>query len=181
MTRIIEAGHYYLAKGPTKWSKVGWSILESIKQSGDQTLLMIDDVHSLDDMSESEQSLVTQTFDPSPDILVYESELVSYSRQALGQLKELSKKKRARKNGNGKWFCSGMSLTDERGRPLCLLYDAGLSLLKSEKADGAINILPYFYQDEQVALLRIMEKILPDFCIEVILFDLGGKYWKMEA
>ncbi|MBT4209663.1 MAG: hypothetical protein HOE19_01985 [Candidatus Komeilibacteria bacterium] len=179
MTRIIEAGHYYKAKGPTLWSVVAWEIMSNIKQLDDKTLLMVDDVHTVEQMSVQEKTLSTEPFNPSVDLFVYESELCSYGKDALQKLASLSKKKKARKNGNGKWFCSGIPLTNEMGLPLCILYDVGLTLFKSARADKAINILPYFYEEEQRNLIRIIQKILPEFSIKVILFDLEGKYWEM--
>lgn len=55
--RIIEASHYYVAKGPTVWSVVGWKILESMKRAGDATILFIDDIHELVDVNPAEADL----------------------------------------------------------------------------------------------------------------------------
>lgn len=75
----------------------------------------------------------------------------------LSILQQLPKKKRARQNGNGKWFVSGIPLTDDAGRPLCVLWDAGLTLRKQALGfEGGVNILPFFYEQEHEFLVSYL-------------------------
>jgi hypothetical protein len=182
MGKILEAGHYYLAKGPTLVAVAGWNILEKIRTPEDQTLLFIDDVHSIEDVHEEERDLsIISGFYPSVDYQVKESAVRVHALEVLEMLKALSNGKRAKQNGSGKWFCSGFPITDEEGNPLCVLLDAGLTLFKRQQGfKEGINILPYFYQSEQEQMLRVIRKALPDFSMKVILFDLSGKQWEMQ-
>lgn len=179
--RIIEAGHFYQAKGPTTFSELGWGILEKMHSDGDKSLLFIDDVHTLNDVSTDEINLPAVSFSPKADFIVMESAMRDWGFKFLELLKELPKRKRARKyNGNGVWFCSGFPLTNEAGDPLCLLLDAGLTLYKqSLGCKTAINILPDFYQDEQERLLRLVKKAMPDFLLEVVFFNQKA-HWQLQ-
>ena len=181
-TRVIEAGHFYKAKGPTKWSKIGWKILSQIKEKEDKTLLFIDDVHPIDCVHETEKHLPNIPFptDPNCDFTVMESSVEETALQALEMLKQLSKKKKARLNGNGtkRWYCSGTALTHPDGYPTCTLLDLGLTLHKSALGfKEVINILPLFYKEQQTVLLRLIKKCLPsDFNFKVVLFNLNGEH-----
>ena len=180
--RIIEAGHYYAAKGPTQWSQIGWEILERIRTPRDASMLFVDDFHALEDVSECERHLDNVPFDPNPDVLVREACLSAESAEVLWRLKELPRKRRARTNGNGKWYCSGFPITGEDGQPLCVLLDAGLTLRKQQLGFGeGVNIVPCFYEEEQRQLLRLVGKAIPDFSMVVILFDLDGRSWEMNG
>lgn len=180
MGRIIEAGHYYSSKGPTEWSKAGWRIMQGVLEDGDKTMLFVDDIHPLECLHCSEFCLSTVDFSPNPDFLVLESALSDQAQLALSKLQKLGCKKRARKGAGGKWCCSGFPLTDEAGNPNCVLLDAGLTLHKQSLGflEG-VNILPHFYEEEQRRLMRLLGKILPNFFLRVVLFDLEGKYWEM--
>lgn len=181
MSCVLEAGHYYQAKGPTVWSRVGWDILSKVKQNGDQTILFIDDVHTLENMSEEERRSSNVSFNPEPDYFVAERDILKESLIILEILKNLPKKHRCRFNSNGRWFCSGFPITGENGFPNCILLDAGLTLRKNNLGfSRGINILPYFYQDQQKKLLRIIKKSIPNFLLEVILFDISGGFWYMQ-
>lgn len=183
MRRIIEAGHYYAAKGPTQWSVRGWEILERVATSDDQTMIFIDDVHALDEMSDFEREEPPRFFTPNAHYCVKESSTEAPARESLEMLKVLPvKRSRARKqNGGEAWYCSGGALTNSQGVPLCVLYDTGLTLLKSRLGFcQGINILPIQYRTEQEHLLRIIKKILPDFSLTIILFDLNGGVWEFN-
>ena len=178
--RILEAGHYYGAKGPTAWSSVGWKILESLKQPGDRTMLLVDNIHPISDVSEEEQELPNIEFSLNADYTVMESDVYLESQVILATLKRLPKKKRAKRGPNGKWFISGFSLTNEEEFPLCVLWDAGLTLKKRNLGfQEGINILPYFYEEEQIKLLRIIAKAIPAFRLRAVLYKLNGNFWEL--
>lgn len=175
--RILEGGHYYLENGPTKWSVIGWGILEKIKQPGDKTLLFLDDVHHGSAAANEERCLPTVEFNPHADFVVMESDVRPEAEEVLAALQKLPNKKKARKNGNGQWFMSGFPLTNDKGFPLCVLLDAGLTLRKRSLGfREGVNILPFFYEDEQKNLFRIIAKVIPDFHLEAVLFDLSGNF-----
>lgn len=181
MPRIIEAGHYYRAKGPTRWSEVGWEIMEKMRSSQDRSLLFIDDVHQLEDVSPLERDLPVNGFAPVTDFTVMESAMEQYALDALAILRVLPKKRKARQSRAGRWHCSGFSITDNRERPLCVLLDLGLSLYKWRTLgfQRGINVVPCFYQEEQSQLNRLMAKVMPNFSLEVMLYDLSGKCWPL--
>lgn len=184
--RILEAGHYYIAKGPTVWSSLGWEIMLSMRTDGDKSMLYIDDIHNLSDVSPEEINLPNLDFQPEPDHTVLESEVKGVALKVLDILKTLSmpsrrksREKRAKLH-NGQWYCSGATLTTASGDPTCVLLDAGLTFLKQELGfQEAVNILPMFYEEEQKQLLRLVAKALPNFCLQVVLYDLEGKFWKL--
>lgn len=180
---ILEGGHYYKALGPTRWSLIGWRILESMKNSQDKTMLFIDDVHDIACVGKEERNLVVEEFspEPKPDFVIMESCIYEEAEIVLERLKGLPKKKRARIGSDGKWFVSGFPLTQQDGFPLCVLLDAGLTLRKYMLGfTQGINILPCFYEEEQKNLLRILSKVIPDFSLQVILYDLEGNIWNLE-
>jgi len=73
-------------------------------------------------------------------------------------------------------------LTNNLGEPLCLLLDAGLTLYKQSLGfKHAVNILPSFYAKEQDALLRLVNKAMPNFQLEVLLFTLDQEVSKLVA
>jgi len=179
---ILESGHYYQAKGVTKLSEIGWSVLENLKSSRDETVLYVDDVHGVEDVGEEERNLPVIPFIADADNTILESAMVPYALTILEKLKNLSRKKRARVGNDGRWFCSGFSVTNKSGFPNCVLLDAGLTLWKSKQGfKEGINILPWFYESEQRDLLRLIAKAIPDFSLTVILYDLNGKFWEMEV
>ncbi len=178
--RIVESGHFYLAKGPTTWSQVGQRVAREVWQPGDHSLLFVDDVHSIEDVNERERHLPVVNFDPMPDFHLRESEVFDDAFEALEILKGLPAKKRARFNGNGsrKWHCSGIPLTCHNGDPTCALLDVGLTLRKQRMGfKSALNILPAFYEEQQRGLLRLARRTMPDFLVEVVLFSAEGTYW----
>ncbi|OGY81016.1 MAG: hypothetical protein A3E60_03375 [Candidatus Kerfeldbacteria bacterium RIFCSPHIGHO2_12_FULL_42_13] len=178
MRRILEAGHYYCAKGPTQWAKVGWEIAKELAHNGDKTMLFIDDVHDISNVSVYEVDMpVISLGDCRPHYTIRESEVESQGLQILEQLKNIPSKKRRAELQGTVWYCSGAALTNGKGKPSCVLLDAGLSLVKQQFGfQSGINILPEFYQDQQEKLLRIVKKALPDFQLQVILYDLDGKW-----
>lgn len=178
--RIIEAGHYYKSKGATQMSIIGWDILKKIKQPNDKTSLLIDDVHALADLHHNERNLsVTKNFNHDADYILMESEMKTTALDILEILKNLPKRKKATLN-NGKWFCSGFPITDNQGNPLCVLLDTGLTLTKKRMGfNKGVNILPFYYEEEQRRLLRLIKKTIPDFKLSIILFNDKGEYWEM--
>jgi len=186
MSRIIEAGHYYQAKGPTHWSALGWGILRRIRSDGDRSMLFIDDVHSLTDMHVEEQrAQIIPTFKPDPaaDYKVLESQMNGEATVILERLKSKSHPydRRARKRRNDAWYCSGFRILHPNGQPTCLLLDAALALKKYKLGFRAgVNVLPRFYEWQQQALVRILAKSLPDFQLSVILFDENGECTEMQ-
>jgi len=181
MKRIIDAGHYYLAKGPTIWSVIGWQIGKQIARTDDASLLFIDDVHSLEMMHpEEKEAGLVYDYDPQYDLLIYETSVFPEAMLVLENLKCLSKKKKAKMRRNGQWYCSGFPLTKSNGDPLCGLLDAGLSLSKFNLGyQTGVNVLPYFYEPQQVQVLRLVKKAIPEFVLQVILFNEKGEFWEM--
>lgn len=177
--KILEAGHYYSIKGPTMWSVMGWKIMLSMRTNNDKSMLFIDDVHGLNDMSPAEVTLAEVDFNPEPDYKIFESSVVRKAWEVLNTLKTLPRKKRVREK-SGIWYCSGFPLTNSR-KPNCVLLDAGLTLIKSELGfKKGVNILPKFYEEQQKKLLRLVTKALPNFCLHVVLYDLNGKFWNLN-
>lgn len=174
---LIEAGHYYLAKGPTLWSVVGMEIASKIKGTHDQMIIFLDDVHPLKDVQELEKDLpLISGFNPQIDHTVLESDMVNPALTFLESLKQLPKKK-VKQNKQGKWFYEGFPLTTADGYPLCVLLDAGLSATKKSMGfNHIVNVLPYFYEKEQSNLKKMVNKIIPGLEISTVLFDLDGSY-----
>ena len=114
--------------------------------------------------------------------MVLESDMKPLAFEFLELLKTLPNSKKAKKRNGGKaWFCSGHALINDNGEPLCLLLDAGLTLYKQSLGFAeAVNILPYYYEEEQRALLRLVSKVMPDFRLEVILFDDEKNYHRIK-
>lgn len=181
MNTIIDVGHFYLAKGPTAWSLLGWSLAQRIASPGDKFLLFVDDIHASTDLHLLEQnSPLTAMSEIQPDYIVMESAVNDEAWEVLNRLKRLPKKKGPKQSDNGQWFCSGSSITDSSGNPLCSLLDAGLTLHKQRLGfTSGINILPFFYENQQKHLLHLVKKAIPDFTLTVILFDEQGKYWAL--
>lgn len=180
--RILEAGHYYLAKGPTLWSVVGWEIMKGMCSGSDKSMLFIDDVHNLDDVSadEAELPVVAASFNSEADFVILESQVKDKARDMLRILMSLPKKRRPRLRGRI-WYCSGFALNYDTGTYACTLFDAGLTLFKSQLGfREGVNILPKFYEEQQTKLLRLVQKALPDFRLRVVLYDLDGKSWELE-
>ncbi|MFH0805145.1 MAG: hypothetical protein V1916_03040 [Patescibacteria group bacterium] len=176
MNRVIDAGHYYASVGPTVWSSIGWRIAEELRLPGDQLLLLIDDVHPAAALSPLERAApLDPDYCPHPDLTILESAVEPEACQILHLLQQLPKKKGAKQNGNGQWFCSGAALTSVAGEPLCNLLDAGLTLRKYQLGfTHGLNVLPYYYAEQQQKLLHIISKVLPNFTMEVLLFDQNG-------
>lgn len=181
--RILESGHYYLVKGPTLWARRGWEILEKIKRPEDKTMLMVDDLHhNLEDVAKKERDLPIEDFFPEPDFTVMESSLRPEAERILSWLMLLPRGQRVNQDKQEKFFLSGIPLTNGAGQPLCILLDAGLTLKKHTLGfKECVNILPFFYQEEQSNLLRIVKKTIPGLSLEVILYDLDGKYWYLTG
>src|SRR3989344_4535382 len=175
---VIEAGHYYEAKGPSAWSQAGWEILSALATPEDGRLLFIDNVHSLEQMSGHERHLERVNFDPrpAPTHIIYESDVRVDAEDALIKLKLLPRRRRARKSGRAQVTrCSGFPLIGSNGKPTCLFLDIGLTWRKFNLGFRyVVNVLPHFYEEEQRQLRRIMRKALPELQLDVILFDLDG-------
>lgn len=182
MGRILEAGHYYQAKGPTPWAHAGWKILESIRDPDDKTVLFVDDVHQYHEVPEAEKELVvTNSFNPPADYHFLESAVEPEALEVLEALKTLPNSKRARVK-DGIWHCAGVRLTHKDGQPLCVLLDAGLTLVKHRLGfTEGINILPAHYQGEQERLRRLIRRAIPGFNLKVVLFDLEGGSWELAT
>jgi len=177
---VLEAGHYYAAHGPTQWSTDGWAILERIQGGHDSSMLFVDDVHPIGDVWVEERSMPVIYFDPAPDHIIRESEVVPEAAEYLDLLRGLSKKHRATRQDGKPWFCSGFPITDKNEQPLCVLLDAGLTLRKYKLGfRSGTNILPWYYRDEQCRLRRLVEKVLPDFSLHIVLFDQSGECFEI--
>lgn len=182
MSKLLEAGHYYLAKGPTEYSRVGWEILKALQCAGDKTLLFLDDIHERSDVHVEEIDLpVVEAFTPVADHTIFESEVAAEAFEILEILCGLPKAKRARRNGEDRWFCSGFPITNSFGNPLCVLLDAGLTLKKMRLGfSDHVNILPYFYAEQQRQVLKLVAKALPACSTRVVLYKLDGTCWDMQ-
>lgn len=175
---ILEAGHYYESWGPTKWSVVGWEVMQRIKQDKDETMLFIDDVHGQESVPPQESTLEKEDLDFDPDHIVRESEVKFKAWEILDILHTFPKKKRPKKDRARRWRYSGNPITTSQGEPNCLLLDAGLTLLKREYGfKEGVNILPRFYEEQQKNLLHLVEKAIPDFHLQCVFYDLEGNYW----
>ncbi len=175
--RIIEAGHYYLAHGPTRWSKMGVTILSHMQQPEDVTLLFVDDIHTKDEIPAPEKSEpIIPDFVYKPNFVLYESRFRSDSYTIIDNLKRLPKKRRARQNKqSGRWFCGNVPLTTSSGDPTCTLYDVALTLWKSEQAKTVINILPEHYRSQQLQVISVLKKLGVPIIMEIQLFNNIGK------
>ncbi len=175
--RIIEAGHYYLAHGPTRWSKMGVTILSHMQQPGDVTLLFVDDIHTADEVPPSEKNEpVIPHLAYQPDFILYESAFRQASYNIIDNLKRLPKRIRARQNKqSGRWFCGNVPLTTSSGDPTCTLYDVALTLWKSEQAKTVINILPEHYRSQQLQVISVLKKLGVPIIMEIRLFNNIGK------
>ncbi len=174
-----EAGHYYQSYGPTKWTEISWKILEEMAHPDDCSLVMIDDVHKVSEMNPLEQIENIPRPELDATTIILESQMEKYGWEVLNKLNALpSRRKRPRKRGkDGRWVCSGSLLTTPDSKPMCLLYDLGLTWFKYNKLcfRHVVNILPEFYFSEQHALMRIARRIMPDLRLEAVLFDLEGR------
>ena len=182
---LWEAGHFYLAKGPTEWTTIGWQILERLaNHDRDGRLLFIDDVHPLEAMSTEEHELgaVHFTPSPSPSHIVLESMMHDLGLEVLAELTRLPRRRRARITGRDRvWHCSGFPLTDRAGKPLCLLYDLALTRHKYQLGyDHAVNIIPVYYERQQWCLKRLTRKVVPELTLDVLLFDREGTVWRLD-
>lgn len=185
---IWEGGHFYASKGPTVWSVVGWNLLEGLKTLPDHTMVMVDDVHPIELLHPAERDIpIVADFNPRACITVLESAMTEPGREVLSFLTTLPRRRRARYVQH-RWCCSGRPLTVPNGdkainsaTPLCLLYDLGLILLKSQMGfQRAVNVLPEFYEPEQRSLIRIARKVVPEFRIEAVLYGLNGKWRRLR-
>ncbi len=160
--RIIEAGHYYSAHGPTDLSLLGVKIAKQVTTTEDVLCLFIDDHHK--NPPQNELSVPVADLDHKFfSLILHESNMLTPAYQLLEHLCSLPKKKRAEKSKNGQYFCSGFAITTVDGVPLCVLLDAALTQIKHQMGfDEIINILPYHYEEEQKNLFRLLAKILPD-------------------
>lgn len=183
---LYEGGHFYASHGPTLWSKVGWELVSQLRQPGDHTTLLIDDVHPKSLLNAQETNLpVLKEFHPDPCFTVKESEMAGMGMEVLEMLKQLQVGRRHRALHRGqpkRWMCSGFPLTTPpnghiNGDPLCLLYDLGLTLFKYRLGfRTTVNVLPAFYESEQYGLIKIARKIMSDLELAVVLYDLDGSW-----
>jgi len=177
---IWEAGHYYEAKGPTIWASLGWDVMQGLMNPSRNahSMLFIDDVHPIGEVSSHERDMPCVQFNPlpAPEHIVLESEVKDETADVLERLKLLPRRRRARWTWNpSRWSCSGFSLTNTKEEPLCLLYDLALTLRKYNLGyRRGINVLPEFYASQQRPLLQIANKLLPDFTLSTVLFNKNG-------
>ncbi len=177
MRCIIEAGHYYQCHGPTIWSTTSWKILQQVRSADDDTLLFIDDVHDLNDMQDNERMLPVQLFDPQVSHVVLESTMRPLALEILEQLAHQPRRSRAKQRRSGCWYWKDIALTNSAGFPLCTLLDVALSAYKHQLGhSSAVNILPEFYEQQQINLQRILRVILPELRLRTILFDLDENW-----
>ena len=177
---VWEGGHYYQAKGPTRWSHEGWQLIARLAEPHESRMLFVDDVHTLEQMHQSELEQCPHEFVPIPEPThtVTESSVHGKAFEALERLKCLPKRYRAEQEGTGAWSCAGFQLTKKDGHtPLCLLYDLGLTLHKWELGFmHGINVLPSFYELEQKRLMKLAQRMLSDFHLDVVLYELEGPW-----
>lgn len=173
---IWEGGHYYVSKGPTHWSVKGWNLMQKMMAAHDHSLLFIDDIHGVEQLSAEEQIAEVLPFSPSPNHSVLESAMVQTALDVLTELKGLPKKKAARQSPMGSWFVSGFPITKADGAPLCVLLDAALTVTKRNLGYTAgVNILPFHYAPQQAQVNRVLQKILPEFQLQSLYFDAQGQ------
>lgn len=176
-----EAGHFYQAYGQTELTKMSWEIMRELAHPEHFSVVMIDDVHSVSEMNPLEQAqlLPDLELDPAPSVVVLESQMEKYALEALDELHRLpSRRKRPRKRGkDGRLSCSGSLLTTPDDKPMCLLYDLGLTWFKHNTmcVKHVVNVLPDFYYSEQHALMRISRRLMPNLILEAVLFDIQGR------
>ncbi len=175
---LIEAGHYYQSYGPTFWSNLGVAISKKISSKNDHSMLFVDDVHPLENVSRHEviHPVVPLIFDP--DHTTLESSMIPLAHELQRKLMQLPKKLRPELNKkNGKYFMSGFPITHPDGRPTCVLLDAALSMHKYHLGyKRNFNVLPLFYEEEQHNLTKIFKRIFPsDFELQTILFNEKGE------
>jgi hypothetical protein len=179
--RLIEAGHYYAAHGPTIWAVRGWRHLEVMSQSDDRSMLFVDNLHGIEDVPEEEKGLDILTFSPRADYRALElsGEINDAAEEVFHLLQTPGEQKRVkirRRRSDQAWMLNGqigMVLKWPDGQPTCVLLDAGLSLYKRRLGfTRGVNILPAHYAGEQDKLLRLVELVIPDFQLDVMLFDM---------
>jgi hypothetical protein len=153
-----------------------------LRGEDDHTMVLVDDVHSINQMNATEAEMeVVRGYSPDPCMTVMESAMAKPGFAVLEELKVLPKRQRARHPANQHgWFCSGFQLTTPNRTkpetPTCLLYDLGLTRFKYELGfRRVVNVLPEFYEGEQRALIRLSNKVMPDMRVEATLFDLAGR------
>lgn len=181
---ILEGGHYYKCKGPTTWSIIGWNQVQALKQPGDQSMVFVDDVHEIKDLHPTEAVLPSfpHLIGVFPDYMIMESTMIPLALHLLEELASLPKKKRAKQKPNGQWFCSGFPITDPEGFPLCVLLDLALTKKKAEMGfERVLNVLPQFYEEQQVQLRKLIQKVIPTILHDVVLYDLEGKVWQLPT
>ncbi len=181
---LFESGHYYQSHGPTLWSQVGWNIVSQLRQPGDHTTIMVDDVHPSSNLNAKETNMPVIEFNPDPCFTVMESTMVEPGMEILKMLVNLPVGRRHRPalrgNPKGYWACSGFPLTSKLNgkgerEPLCLLYDMGLTLYKYRLGfRRMINVLPEFYSSEQYGLIKLVHKVVPDLELSAVLYDMDG-------
>lgn len=178
---VWEAGHFYQCHGQTEWTKMSWEIMRDLAHPDHLSMVMIDDVHEIKDMNPHEliPTLPDLQLDPEPGIVVMESAMEEYGIKVMDELHRLpSRRKRPRKRGkDGRCSCSGSLLTTPDEKPMCLLYDLGLTWFKYNTMSfrHIVNVLPEFYYSEQHALMRIARRLMPNLILEAVLFDLQGR------
>lgn len=181
---LWEAGHYYTSKGPTEWSAIGWKIMQEIKKNrGDSSMLFIDDIHPIETLHPDEQTAPLIDFNPDPTFIVLESAMKRLALDVLQELKGLSKRKKAKQSKkSGSWFLSTFPLTDPEGRPLCVLLDAALSVYKNQLGfEQTVNLLPSHYYGQQANLKKILSRILPEFNLQTLFFNLESGLIQSET
>jgi hypothetical protein len=188
--RIIEAGHYYSSHGITKLSELGVKACEKIKESGDISVLFIDDIPDHRPPEEEQNSELLPNLNFKPDYTVLESDMIVPAKEILSRLKESGKRLGVKTNDRGT-FTSGFKISNERGMPLCVLLDATFAIKKAEIAFEhiqkiekdqqieieVITLLPSIYEGEQQNLFRLLGKINPPivFSAKTIIFDEDGE------
>ena len=141
--------------------------------------LQVDISQSISDISEFAMGIIeqinskwsitdTSTYVISPHHIALESEMWKYTQDVIEILTGLPKKKRYKfREGKG-WFCSNTKMLDINNKPTCVWYEVWLSYFKDKILgyDSAINVLPEWYLNQQIATSRIYEKVNSDFLLE---------------
>ncbi|MCC6448126.1 MAG: hypothetical protein IT215_05510 [Chitinophagaceae bacterium] len=150
------------------------NLLELEKDIVSSTMLFIDDFHGYECIPIEEKNAPKwETVNDSFlcfDHFLLESTLLERAETVLSMLKsEVGNKVKCSKRDEV--FCSGIKLMKEGRVPTCVLLDVALTLYKQELGfNKGLNILPYFYESEQLILKKIISKIMPNFELKNVFF-----------
>lgn len=176
---LFNAGFYFQIKGATPNSAKGIEIAKKIKGKEDPILLFVNDYHKIEHISFFEKHLETEKLNlNSVDYGILASSFEESSKNLLLKLQTLKRKKRAKYHWKRKqFFCSGFKITGRNEEILPLMLQVALHINIYEKLGfkEVVNIFPFYYEEEQVILFRLLKKLLPeDSNISTIFFNEDG-------